>query len=177
MIVGDDAAGGLAGDDRDAGPLDEGAQLLVGAAHHTPLPTTSAGRAAPCQQADRPGDELGRGAAPAALRVEAGGELDVGVVELGVDEVDRDLEVHRARPARPRLAERQVDVLGDPVEVMHAPRPLGHLAGHLELVERLDLAGVLTARRGGAGDAHHRRAVGPGVGETGQRVGDPGARR
>ena len=99
--------------------------VLAGARPPHAAPATTAGRAARIQQSSPPGDELGA-ARPCARGEQAGETFDVGVVDRGVNEVDRYLEVHRPRAAGPSFAEGEGDVLGDAVEMVDAPRPLRH---------------------------------------------------
>ena len=104
--------------------------------HQTPLPATIAGRPASRSTSTAWSTSPAAGVSSRCSRRHRRRPCHGLVVDLGVDQVDRDLEVDGSRtcPSSPR-APRVLDVLGDPVEVVHPPGPLRHRADDLELVE------------------------------------------
>src|SRR5262249_15160975 len=87
-------------------------------------------------------DELGAGRGRGVGARQRRRSFDTLVVDLVVDDVDRDLEVRGARCPGGRLRERAGDVFGDAVEVVDAARPFAHRLYDLELIECLDLTTI-----------------------------------
>ena len=73
--------------------------------------------------------------------------------------VRRQIQIHRPRPARLRLAERHRHVLRDARRAVHLHRHLGNRAEHRHVVRLLERAGVSAMLRPGAADDEQRHTV------------------
>ena len=94
----------------------------------------------------------------------------------GEQQIDRNLDEHRARPARQRHADRGRQHLGDLPRLRHRPRALGDRPQQRDLLHLLQRAEPAQPQRGGAADQQQRAAGGVRVGDAGDGVGHARAR-
>lgn len=106
----------------------------------------------------------------------AGGAVPLPDHDLVVEQVDGQLDEHRARDAGAAAPQRLLDGRAD---LAHAPDPVGPLdvrAKQRHLVDVLQRAATLQHRRGGPAEQYQGRLRELGVLHRGDRVGQPGAR-
>ena len=87
------------------------------------------------------------------------------------------IDVDRTRLAGHRLLQREVDLLRDALQVVHAIDLLAAAAHQFDLVDLLEHLAAELADRARAAERHHRAAVDQRVGHAGDQVGHAGAGR
>jgi len=98
-------------------------------------------------------------------------------LDLTVEDVHGDLQEGRAGNPRHRMANGQLDVLGNSVGLIHHVGELGDGAHHADVIHLLERTLPQTVEGPLATEDQNRRVGAPGVGHAGHAVGDAGAGR
>ncbi len=173
MVVRDAAASGEARQHGRGKQLGDRAKLVPGARHHGAATRDEERSLGTGERRGGPRDEVGLGRRPLRpLRGAVGRPRD-----LGVDEVARDVDQHRAGPPRAGDREGLPDDVGDEVGAVDAYRPLRDRGEHPlggDLLRRPAMGG-----RGGASTGEHddRQRADVGLGNPGEEIRAPGAGR
>ncbi len=99
------------------------------------------------------------------------------LLDLGHEDVHRNLEVGGPRDAGDRVADRELDVLGDAVGLVDGVGVLGDGPHHADVVHLLERAAAQVREGPLSAEHEDRRVRAPGVGDAGDPVGDAGPRR
>jgi len=98
------------------------------------------------------------------------------ILDRSHEQIDRDLDEDRPRPAGERVPDGGGEHLGDLARLGDRPRALGDRPQQIDLLDLLERAETAQPERGRAPDEEHRAAGGVGIGDAGDRVGDARAR-
>ena len=98
----------------------------------------------------------------------------LGDVDLTIEHVARNLEVHRSRGAVERLAHRHRDHVGDALGARHRGRELGDGRHHVDVRQILQRAHLVLRESALAADVQHRALGAECRGDAGHGVGEPG---
>ncbi len=99
------------------------------------------------------------------------------LVDLLVQDIARHIDVDRAGLARHRALQREVHLLRDALQVVHAIDMFAAAFHQLDLVDLLEHLPPELADRTGTAERHHRTAVDQRVGHAGDQVGHARPRR
>ena len=140
-----------------------------------PLPTMTSGRSADSESFQRRLDIPGHRLHPG--RIGDRGRLnDVRVLDFLADNVVRHVQIDRSRTTVDRGAHGLFDIERDTPGMLDRMGELAIGRGELDLVLLLERAHAVLIDGRGAADQDHRPAVLLGIGKTGERMDDAGAR-
>ena len=122
------------------------------------------------EQLDGAADLVAIGREPRRIGADAR-NLDLVVLHLRHEDVHRDLQVGRAGNPRHRVANRQLDVLGNPMGLIDGVGVLGDGPNHADVIHLLERAAAQVLERTLTAEDEDRRVGAPGIGDAGDAVG------